>query len=175
LLVTPLLLMGAIFLGESRLLNASSVDSRLLLWQASLALWLDHFWEGVGPYGFFWNYPAFLPLGATLEADLLHPHNIWLEVATGWGIPGLGWIIVLLALWLFHAATLIDQFTPRLRWYATGISAALVAAVAHAQVDAFLALADLAAWLFAAMGIWVALVARTQPMRDDSQTLKIAD
>jgi len=171
MLSTPLLLMSAIFLGESRLLNASSVDSRLLLWQAALALWRDHVWAGVGPGGFFWNYPAFLPIGAAVESDLLHPHNLWLEAATGWGVPGLLWIIALLALWLYHAATVIDRLSLRLRWYAIGLSAALVAAVAHAQVDAFLALADLAGWLFAAMGLWAALVERAHFTQKNSQNI----
>lgn len=160
LLVTPLLVIAALFLGESRLLNAASVDSRLLLWQAALELWREHFWTGTGPNGFFWNYPAHLPIGTTLEPDLVHPHNIWLELTTGWGVFALAWILVLLATWLTHAALYIDRLSPQQRWYAIGLSAALVAAVAHAQVDAFLSLADLAAWLFVAMGLWGSILNR---------------
>ena len=141
---------------------AASVDSRLLLWQAAIGLWREYPWFGTGANGFFWNYPAHLPIGTTLEPDLTHPHNIWLELATGWGIFGLVWLVGLLALWLMHAALYMVRLSRTLRWWGIGLTSALVAAVAHAQVDAFLSLADLAAWLFVAMGIWAAILARTE-------------
>ncbi len=154
LLVTlPVLALFAIVLGEARLLNVDSVDHRLLLWRAALRLWSDFPIVGVGPGGFYWRYPAYLPLGATLEPSLRHPHNVWLELATGWGILGLFWLGALVTGWLVSTARRLPHMHAALQWPAIGLAAALVAALGHAQVDAFLALPELAGWLFAGLAL----------------------
>jgi O-antigen ligase len=143
----------ALLLGEARLLNQASVDSRLLLWQAAAELWRSAPITGVGPGGFLWSYPAFLTAGAAVESNLLHPHNVWLELATGWGVPGLIWLVALLILWLRAAGRSLPAFSRATQAVVIGLSAALVGALAHAQVDTFLALPDLAAWLMMALGL----------------------
>jgi len=158
LLALPIVVLAMVLLGEARLLNQDSVDSRLLLWRASIDLWRSRPLLGAGPGGFFWTYPAWLPMQAPIEPDLLHPHNVWLELATGWGLVGLFWLSSLIILWAMSAARNIKGLSQELRWQAIGLSAAVGAALAHAQVDAFLALPDLAGWLFVALGLWAAMM-----------------
>jgi O-antigen ligase len=144
------------WLGLERIANRASLDARWVSWQAGYQLWRAFPLNGVGPGGFFWNYPAFLPLGQTKEANLLHPHNVWLEFMTMWGVAGLLWLLGLLAaLWLFQhrrasrsgcvqrseTRSVVSGFALQ-----TGLIAALAAAFIHAQVDAFMILPDLAAW-----------------------------
>ncbi len=157
-LVLLILLVVLVFmplLGD-RLTNSATVLQRITIWRSALTLWRDFFWLGVGPGGFFWHYPAYLPLGALDEPNLYHPHNLWLELATGWGLLGLLWLGLLLwwlmgqLRWLLRANTPMD-------WRALALLAAFGAGLAHAQVDAFLVLPDLASWG------WLALALLAQP------------
>jgi O-antigen ligase len=129
---------------QARLANLETVVLRLEVWRAALALWRDHFWAGVGPGGFFWRYPAYLPVGA-VEVEQLHPHNVWLEVTTTWGVLGLAWL-VLSGVALIKALEAQRRASRVSVWIAVGATAGLAAGLAHAQTDAFLLLADLAAW-----------------------------
>lgn len=140
-----------------RLLNHQTLNLRLDLWEASLRLWRDHLLLGVGPGRFFWSYPAYLPLGGAWEPNQLHPHNVWLEVATTWGLLGFGWLGLLLwqgaTLWQ-RGAVLPGRQQPLARtWLVAGLLAAMLAAFAHAQVDAFFLLPDLAAWNLLALAL----------------------
>lgn len=137
-----------LLLGE-RIVNSATVTQRLRIWQGSLDLWQSAPWLGPGPGGFFWRYPAFLTPGALTEPNLLHPHNLWLEFATGWGLLGLVWLAGLLY-WLFQRGR---QKGRALDGMELGLLAGLVAGLAHAQVDAFGALPELAAWNWLALGL----------------------
>lgn len=138
-------------LGE-RLTNSATVLQRLLIWRSSMALWSNFLWLGVGPGGFFWHYPAYLPLGALNEPNLHHPHNLWLEFTTGWGLLGLLWLVVLLVV-LGRTWWNLVAIPQRDRWLITGLLAAMLAAMAHAQVDAFAILPDLALWLWLVLAL----------------------
>jgi O-antigen ligase len=105
----------------------------------------------VGPGGFFWSYPAYLPVGA-VEVDQLHPHNVWLEVAATWGVLGLAWL-VLCTLALVAALRHQRNMSGVPFWAVVGAVAGLVAGLAHAQADTFMLLADLAAWNAAAWAL----------------------
>lgn len=129
---------------QTRLANIETVVLRLELWRAAVALWRDHFWAGVGPGGFFWSYPAYLTPGA-VEIDQMHPHNVWLEVTATWGVLGLAWLI-LSGLALVNALRRPHRSGDAIPWVAVGAVAGLTAALAHAQTDTFMLLADLAAW-----------------------------
>lgn len=129
---------------QTRLANLETIVLRLEVWRAALALWRDHFWAGVGPGGFFWRYPAYLEAGA-VEVDQLHPHNVWLEVTTTWGVFGLAWL-VLSGIALFKALRAQRSAAGASIWIAVGAAAGLAAGLAHAQTDTFMLLADLAAW-----------------------------
>lgn len=135
--------------------TAPQVAERLVIWQATLQLWRDHWLLGVGPEGFFWRYPSYLPWSAHADPDLLHPHNLWLETVAGWGALGLIWfLLVVWQIWRL-GATLPSRAQPA--WLMGGLLAALAAGVAHGQVDAFGALPDLALWNWLALGLLVAM------------------
>lgn len=142
--------LAAIELLGDRLQNSETVLRRFAIWQGALDLWLAYPLAGVGPGGFFWRYPAFIMPAAVDEPNLLHTHNLWLNFATSWGILGLIWLAALL-FWLGRQIGSIRQRAHA--WIDIGLSAALVAALAHAQVDAFALLPELAAsfWLILAM------------------------
>lgn len=129
---------------RERLANLQTVELRLDVWQAALALWRDRFWAGVGPGGFFWSYPAYLRAGA-VEVNQLHPHSLWLELVTAWGVLGLAWF-ALSVVALVTAIRRQDRSSALTFWIVAGCCAAFAAALAHAQTDTFLLLADLAAW-----------------------------
>lgn len=139
-----------VLLYGERLLNFETLRSRILIWRDALALWVQYPLFGVGPGGFYWNFPAFLQPSPAADPNLLHPHSVWLEYATGWGVAGLLWLSALL-FWLVS----VLKRPPRgpQAWYRIGLLAALGAALAHAQVDAFAALPELAAWNFAALAL----------------------
>lgn len=148
-----------------RLTNSASIAERLVIWQATFQMWRDHWWLGVGPGGFFWRYPAYLDWAAHADPNLLHPHNLWLEVLAGWGAVGFGWLWVV-GWQVGRLATTLQQRQQPL-WPACGLVAALAAGVAHAQVDAFGVLPDLVLWHWLALGL---LVAQQQTQRQAKPT-----
>ncbi len=157
----PVLLLGLLVLAGGlvvapRLVQGSPVRQRIWVWQAALELWRSRPWTGVGPGGFFWSYPAFMLPAAAAEPNLQHPHNVWLELATGWGVGGLAWLLALGGWVLARARGSLD-------WVALGLLAGMAAGGAHGQVDAFLALPELAGWLWLAL----ALLATERPGRDE--------
>lgn len=136
----------------ARLGNLDSIRARLDGWQVALALWRDVPWVGVGPDGYWWHAPAYLPPVGQAEPNLRHPHNLWLEYATTGGLLGLLWLAAALG-WARHR---LNQRRRVFAWGQVGLLAGFAAALAHAQVDAFQALPDLAAWNWAALALLVA-------------------
>lgn len=62
---------------------------RVALWQASLNMWLDHLWLGVGLDNFLYAYRGEYILNAAWqEPDLNHPHNFLLDFGTRLGLLG---------------------------------------------------------------------------------------
>lgn len=151
MVVLAALLTLILFWQQERLGNVQTIELRLTLWIAAFALWRDHFWVGVGPGSFFWTYPAYLPVSA-VEVDQLHPHNVWLELVTTWGVLGLAWFVLC-------ALALRRAIRNRLHgevvgfWLTAGACAGLAAGLAHAQSDAFMLLADIAMWNAVAWGL----------------------
>jgi O-antigen ligase len=165
LVVSILAALGiAAFLGWERLTNQVTVVDRFAIWRSSAALWRDHMWVGVGPNGFYWHYPAYIPPSAAMDPNLRHPHNLWLEIGGAWGLVGLAWTM------LTAAPLIVSMHGLWKRWpdapaawrackpVAGGLIAGFVAGIAHGQVDAFGVLADLAGWNWAAMGLLVTLL-----------------
>jgi O-antigen ligase len=135
-----------------RLSNSATVQERLAIWSATLALWRDFPLFGVGPNGFFWRFPAYIPLDSALDPNLRHPHNLWLEMVAQGGVAALVWLGGLLALGYSY----LRRRRGALSWPEAGLIAALVAGLAHGQVDAFQALPDLAAWNWSALALLLA-------------------
>jgi O-antigen ligase len=130
---------------------------RFAIWQGAFELWRSYPLLGVGPGGFSWHYPAFIRPFAVEEPNLLHAHNLWLNLLTGWGILGILWLALLLR-WLYRQTQTLPAGSRG--WLQIGLLAALAAALAHAQVDAFIVLPEIAAWN------WVVFALLTQ---DDQQ------
>jgi O-antigen ligase len=133
-------------MGE-RLMNSATLLSRLAIWQGSLELVRDHLLSGVGPGGFYWGYPAYIRALGLSEPNLLHPHNVWLEMGALGGLWGLFWLLGL-GYWLIRSPNGGEIPAWRL-----GIIAGMVAGLAHGHVDAFLALPELAGWLWVVMAL----------------------
>jgi O-antigen ligase len=164
---------GVAGFGWERLSNQATVLDRLAIWRSTTALWHDFPLAGVGPGGFYWRYPAYLPLGSTMDPNLRHPHNLWLEYGSMWGAIGLGWIVFVLGvLWCSLRRRWRNWPTAPQQWtacrpIAAGLVAGLAAGVAHGQVDAFGALADLAAWNWAALGLLSVVVIQVRGETDE--------
>ena len=139
-----------VLLYGERLLNFETLRSRILIWRDALALWVQYPLFGAGPGGFYWSFPAFLQPSPAADPNLRHAHSVWLEYATGWGLLGLLWLGALLG-WL--VSVLRHPQRGPFAWHRIGLMAALAAGFAHAQVDAFAALPELAAWNFAALAL----------------------
>ena len=84
--------LALLLLYGERLLNFETLRSRLAIWRDAWSLWRQYPLLGVGPGGFYWNYPAFQLSSPTADPNLLHAHSVWLEYATGWGVAGLVWL-----------------------------------------------------------------------------------
>lgn len=133
-----------------RILNIETVQTRLAIWRDAWSLWTEFFLLGVGPGGFFWNHPAFMQPSPSADPNLLHPHSVWLEYATGWGVFGLAWLAALLG-WLIYLLKRLWRGPPV--WAQVGLLAAWFAGLAHAQVDAFSILPELAGWNLAVLAL----------------------
>lgn len=148
-----------------RAANTATIIERVLIWRATVELWLAQPMFGVGAGGFFWSFPAHIPTDAAIDPNLRHPHNLWLEVLSGWGVLGGVWLLWLLA-GFGRAAVDVRRRLQSSRlpvWTAAGLIAGLAAGLAHGQVDAFLTLPDLAAWNWAALALLAAANAEGPP------------
>jgi O-antigen ligase len=138
---------------RARIANIGTMFARMDGWIVALYLWLDHFLFGVGPDGFWWTFPANMGLTSNADPNLRHPHNLWLEFATSGGLLSLLWLAVVSVL-LYRWVKSKGSALP---WLQVGLLAGLSASFAHAQVDAFQALAELAGWNWAALALILVL------------------
>ena len=71
----------------------SSNVRRLRIWEGTWRMLKDHFWLGVGPGNFSRVYPLYSAPG---YETFRTPHSTYLNLMTGWGVPGgllfFGWI-----------------------------------------------------------------------------------
>ena len=137
----------------TRLGNSATILERWRLWVGAASLWRDFWFAGIGTNGFFWRFPAYIRVGSALDPNLLHPHNLWLEYATTGGLLALAWLIIVVGVIIHAVYAAFRRSDPAPDWPAFGVLAALAAALAHAQVDAFAALPDLAAWNWMVVGV----------------------
>ena len=146
-----------VWLLGDRLLNSATLAARLEGWTLTARLVRDTFLTGLGPGGFYWRFPAYLPPTSTLDPNLRHPHTLLLELLVTGGLPALAWFVAACGMVVGRL-----RRAPHLAWPVVGTVTALVAALAHAQVDAFLSLPDLAAWNWVALAL---LAAAWSPMQ----------
>ena len=138
-----------------RLANTATVLERVDIWRATMALWRDVPVFGVGAGGFYWTFPAYIPVQAAIDPNLRHPHSVWLETLAGWGVLGMVWMLGLLVQMTRAGFALRHRegLTDRNVWLGAGLLAGLAAGFAHGQVDAFGTLPDLAGWNWVALAL----------------------
>ena len=59
---------------------------RYELWDATVRMWRDNLWRGVGPGHFNYRFRAYRPSSVQLQPD--HAHNEYLELLADWGVAG---------------------------------------------------------------------------------------
>lgn len=118
---------------RSALLPSMNRD-RILLWQTSLRIFLDHPWWGVGFGAFADVYPKYRlpddPNGTPPFA-----HNLPLSLAVETGIPGLVGFIILLGAALRDGIRNCLRGPPDVRMLRAGTVATLLGTMAHQMVD----------------------------------------
>jgi O-antigen ligase len=136
--------------------NEGSVAIRFDLWKAGIAMVADHPLLGTGPDTYPLAFPHYRDtMLASRRQFWLHyrpesPHNQYLAIAAGSGLPALAAYLAFIAMVLARLAEAARRAaSPALKLTLTAVLAALVA---HAVADAFMT-ADIAgSWLF-----WVLL------------------
>lgn len=147
------------FLGTPRfagLLNWQESFPNLVrthLWRSGLEMFRDHWLGGVGPDNFLYLYRGeYIVPAVWNEPSLNHPHNLFLDLMTRLGLPGLVCGLLFLAsgvafLWRHIAAQPPNRV-------ALGCLAACTAGVAHGMVDVSHALPDLMLVWALLFGLW---------------------
>jgi len=127
---------------------------RLPLWRSSWAMIRDHWLLGVGPDNFLYQYRTrYILPEAWKEPNLSHPHNFALDF---WSRLGVGGLIALAGMIVFGARAARrarGSSVAGVRALASGISAALLAALAHGLVDNSFFLVDLASLTLAYLAL----------------------
>ncbi len=131
---------------------------RLSLWQASLNMFIENPFFGVGLDNFLYEYRGRYILDSGWEEpDLSHPHNIFLDFATRLGIMGLlagAWLLTTL---LRNLWRLPERLNREWRPLAIAASGATAQMVAHGLVDHSFFLVDLAFvfFLLLSLSVWL--------------------
>ena len=145
----------------ARLLDTRSGSTffRLQLWRSAWAMFRDHFWLGVGPDNFLYQYRGRYVLPAAWqEPDLSHPHDVLLDYGCRLGLFGLltgFWLQIEFWRLALPLRRLVD---PERRALAIGLMGSMVSFLAHGLVDASYFVIDLAFAFFLALGVveWLA-------------------
>jgi O-antigen ligase len=79
--------------------DRSSIEARIYLWKIALQAVSEHPWLGIGPMHF----------AHTINGEAAHPHNIYLQVASEYGLPFVMTAVASTALWLHRRLQLSRQ------------------------------------------------------------------
>ncbi len=126
-----------------RLLDVTPIAARWSIWQHTWQLWLEHPWLGQGSDGFYWGAAANFPYSPLLNPEILHPHNVGLEILVRSGLAGLAGMVLFCGL-LFRSLYIVSR-DPKVRWIVGPAGIALAGGLAHGLVDTFWSLPDIAA------------------------------
>jgi O-antigen ligase len=124
----------------------STTFFRLQLWQSSWAMIRDHPLLGVGLDNFLYHYRTYYVLPTAWEEfDLSHPHNLLFDFWLRLGLPGLGVILWLLAVFFRKGWAAYRRLSEgRGQLLVLGLMGGMVSFVAHGLVDNAFFLVDLA-------------------------------
>lgn len=154
--------------------GATSV-ARLNLWRASITMFAENPFFGVGLDNFLYAYRSRYILDAAwAEPDLNHPHNIVLDFATRLGLFGLiagTWLIWTLARRLRR---LVETVRDAWRPVVMGLAGALAQMLAHGLVDHSFFLVDLAFTFFLMLGLTIWLEENDASARHEPSARKRA-
>jgi O-antigen ligase len=138
-----------------RVKDSATVTQRFSYWRTGFEMVKDRPWLGVGWGAFEKAYPRYMALGA-YPTKLAH--NNYLQVWAETGIVGLNAFI---GMWLIFAYTFWRKMradsTRELRGIACGLGAGVFGFLAHSLVDFDLYLPTLTYYVFALMGLLVAI------------------
>lgn len=119
------------------------LDTRYQMWQATVRMWRDHFWFGVGPGHFDYRWRFYRPVDIQLRAD--RAHNEYLNILADWGTLGAGLVAAALLLLLLgvvkswkHVRRAETDFGGSLNnkfAFQVGAAAGLFALLIHSTVD----------------------------------------
>ena len=125
-----------------RALDAMPVAARWQIWTHTWDMAKTHPWLGLGVDGFYHQAAASFPGSGSVSPDISHAHNVWLETLSRWGVAGWIWTVGLAVglIWRRTGPTALQA-----RLLMAGTAGALLAGLAHAQVDAFWYWPDVAA------------------------------
>lgn len=119
-----------------RLPVATIRPARPVLWSAALEIASEHPWVGVGPDGFRHVYGRYT--GLSRWDTRVHANNMYLEVLTGAGIPGLILLLLLVGSVGLALVRRCVRVAPEHLMPAVAMMAAWVMVAGHGLVDSFL-------------------------------------
>ena len=114
---------------------SSSKTERILIWEASWRMFLDHPWRGVGIGAFGAAYPAYR-LERASEKEMSFAHNIVLNLLAEMGLAGFAAFVWLVGTWVRQALGALRQgLRPERRDTLAALLAALTAMLVHQLFD----------------------------------------
>jgi len=132
--------------------GASSDAERVDVAQATLVLWRERPWFGLGPGGFRAAFPSVKPDSVQLFYD--HAHNDWAQLLAERGVVGaLAWLLLPLAGIAYALRAMRRRRDAVMRGAAFAALAALVALITHGLADFNLQIPANAAYFHAAIAI----------------------
>jgi len=140
---------------SDRLQEKIGLVQRVTYWKAALGMIRDNPWLGIGWGAFEKAYPRYMILGGY---PVKLAHNDYLQVWAETGIVGLNafvglWLVFLYSFW----RKMRSAATGELRGIACGLGAGVIGFLAHGLIDFDLYLPALAYYLFALLGLLVAV------------------
>jgi hypothetical protein len=115
-------------------LRDPSFGGRSVMWKGSMDVIRDHPVVGTGPGTWQWFFPKYR--GANLQIHPEHAHNDILQLASDYGVIGLGIVVWAFAMFYRHAAIIASRNTSsEQRSFAVGSALAVTAMIVHSWFD----------------------------------------
>lgn len=131
------------------LAQRTSASVRLQVWSTAWLMVKDHWLTGLGLGSFDQNYLSYAVrlFNPPLETMMLHPHNLFLQLAIGLGLPGFIGFVMIVIQWWRQLRRITD------RYLLASLVAAMSAILLHGLVDTTYFKNDLAAIFWLLIGL----------------------